>query len=69
MPAKKNQGELVLTTPDGKFSVKLSVRSSPNYQLTVSAQVAGQHGKPVDSIETPLAAWSLQSGKLERHGS
>jgi hypothetical protein len=58
---------VVLTTSDGKFSVKLSLKVAPNYALGVTAEVLDPSGKPLPGAgEGNLAAWSIHQGTLIR---
>jgi len=49
--------------PDGKFSVKLSLKTVPKFALTVSAEVIGADGRPIpgSGTELILASWLLGS--------
>lgn len=61
--------EVALTTPDGKFSVKLSLQimNLANLQLTATAELIDEQGKPVPtSGGSNLAVWSFRQGTLYR---
>jgi len=60
--------EIVLTTPDGKLTVKLSLNLA-NVALEVRAELLDEHGKPVPTGgESKLAFWSVRQGTLLREG-
>lgn len=61
--------EIALTTPDGKFTLKLRVSTRSTFALSVSAELLDQNGNPMPtSGESNLAYWSIQQGTLLRLG-
>jgi hypothetical protein len=65
---EKPRQEVVLTMPDGKFTVKLSLNLA-NLALNITAELLDEHGNPVPTAgENKLAYWQIRQGTLLREG-